>query len=309
VPAEADGSRLDGYLSMLWPDQSRSQVQKWIRHGRVTVNGAPVKTGRRLRADDVVILDLPPPAASGPQAEDIPVHVLYQDAWIAVIDKRAGMVCHSGAGVSSGTLVNALLHQLGPIQAGDPMRPGIVHRLDKQTSGLLVVARTPEAFDELALQFKTRQVGKEYQALVYGTPRKPEGDLDWPLGRDSRNRRKFSTRARRSRTARTHYALERSVGPFALLDVRIATGRTHQIRVHLARLGHPVVGDGLYGKGRWKNLAPAGLRAAAAALQRHMLHARLLQFRHPVTGESLQFESPMPAEMQDFIALAEGKAP
>jgi 23S rRNA pseudouridine1911/1915/1917 synthase len=304
VPAAATRVRLDRYLSEIHPEQSRSQIQGWIRGGNVLVNNCRVKTGYLLRPGDTVSLQAKTvvPEAE-PQPENIPLHIIYEDEDLAVIEKPAGLVCHAGAGVRSGTLVNALLYHLGRLQTGDIMRPGIVHRLDKLTSGLLVVAKNVETHRGLARQFKNRQVNKEYLALVYGHLAPAAGTIDLPLGRDLRDRKKISVRARRRREAVTHYRKEKDYGPFSLLRVRIETGRTHQIRVHLAQLGHPVVGDALYGGNRCRNLTDPHLRSGVQELGRHFLHAHRLEFRHPRTGEQLTFESPLPSELARFLAL------
>jgi len=307
IPLDIARIRLDRYLAAAFPEESRSQIQGWIRGGDVLVNDTQAKTGYWLRpGDTVVIRRRKAPAAWEPQPEEIPLLLVYQDDDLAVVEKPAGMVCHAGAGVRSGTLVNALLFHLGPLQTGDRMRPGIVHRLDKMTSGLLVVAKNPAAHRALSLQFKNRQITKEYLALVYGHPRSPSGTIDLPLGRDMRDRKKISVRSRRRRDAVTHYSLESVHGPFSLLRVRIETGRTHQIRVHLAQLGHPVVGDLLYGGNRAQNLHDPLVRSSIRDLQRHFLHARQLEFCHPRTGRKLTFRSPLPPELQHFLAQVGG---
>jgi 23S rRNA pseudouridine1911/1915/1917 synthase len=303
VPAQAAKQRLDRFLSERFPGQSRSQLQSWIRGGRVLVNGARVKTGHLLReGDSIAIREEERSAERLPEAECLPLKVVYEDADIAVVDKPAGLVCHAGAGIRSGTLVNALLYHLGPLQTGDPRRPGIVHRLDKLTSGLLVVARNAAAHQALALQFRNRTVRKEYLALVYGRIAEP-GTVTLALGRDPHDRKKISVRARRRHDATTHYRPEGRHGSFSLLRVRIETGRTHQIRVHLAHIGHPVVGDTLYGGQRHHGLAGSELRSAARELNRHFLHAHRLEFMHPRTGERMSFESPLPGELVRFLGL------
>lgn len=304
VPAEAARVRLDRYLSELFPDQSRSQIQGWIRNGGVLINDSRVKTGHLLRPGDVISVHVATAAQPlRPQPENIPLNIVYEDDDLAVVDKPAGMVSHTGAGAQSGTLVNALLYHLGPLDTGDAMRPGIVHRLDKLTSGLLVVAKNLESHRALARQFKSREVKKEYLALVYGHPVPAAGTIDLPLGRDLRDRKKISVRSRRRREAVTHYLEERKIGPFSLLRVRIETGRTHQIRVHLAQMGHPVAGDTLYGGNRARNLADDGLCAGLRGLQRHFLHAERLEFTHPKTGARLSFTSPLPPELAAFLTL------
>jgi 23S rRNA pseudouridine1911/1915/1917 synthase len=304
IPLQAARMRLDRYLSDLFPDESRSQIQGWIRNGRVLIHGLRVKTGYLLKPGDAVSIELEIASPqSQPQAENIPIKIIFEDDDLAVIDKPAGLVCHAGAGIAAGTLVNALLYHLGPLQTGDPLRPGIVHRLDKLTSGLLVVAKNLGTHRALSRQFKGREVKKEYLALVYGDPVQPAGTIALPLGRDWRDRKKISVRSRRRREALTHYQVERKIGPFSLLRVRIETGRTHQIRVHLAQIGHPVAGDTLYGGHRYRNLAAAVLQTAASNLSRHFLHAHKLEFTHPRTGERRAFESPLPQELEAFVTL------
>ncbi len=303
VPSEVSRVRLDRYLSELYSDQSRSQIQLLIRSGGILVNGLKVKTGYLLRPGDTLSVSARPASPeSEPQPENIPLQILYEDEDLAVIEKPAGLVCHPGAGVRSGTLVNALLYHLGPLQTGDAMRPGIVHRLDKLTSGLMVVAKNQESHRDLARQFKNRTVHKDYLALVFGHPIPESGTIDLPLGRDSTNRKKISVRSRRRREAVTHYQEDSTYGPFSLLRVRIETGRTHQIRVHLAQIGYPVVGDLLYGGNRFRNLPAPCMRTSARALHRNFLHAHRLEFRHPRTGEKLSFTSPLPQDLAGFLA-------
>ncbi len=305
VPPAVERLRLDQYLAGRIPDQSRSQIQIWIRSGRIRVNGRSVKTGYTPHPGDRITLSLPEPKQDAPFPEDITLDVVYEDADLAVINKRAGMVCHVGAGVRSGTLVNALLYRYGPIDSDDALRPGIVHRLDKLTSGLLVVARTREAHRGLAQQFKSRQVVKEYLALVHGRPAPSRGIIDFPLGRDPVDRKKISIRARKRRSAITHYETIEIRGNFALLRVRIETGRTHQIRVHLAQRGHPIVGDALYGGSREREYRHV---PAEARLPRPFLHAQRLEFRHPRDGRQLAFNAPLPAELETFLAqLPQGR--
>lgn len=308
VPPGTERLRLDLFLMRQIPGESRSRIQSWIRGGHVRVNGERVKTGYRARPNDHIVLHIPetPPDQIGP--EDIPLDILYEDSDLAVINKPAGLVCHAGAGVRSGTLVNALLHHMGPLDTGDPSRPGIVHRLDKLTSGVMLAAKNRLSHRALARQFKERLVQKEYLALVYGQPSPPSGTIDLPLGRDPHNRKKMSARARRARSAVTHYSLRRTLGPFSLLAIRIETGRTHQIRAHLSHKGHPVVGDTLYGGNRIRTL-PAATAAAVRELGRPFLHSSRLRFRHPVTGEILSFQAPLPAELQRFLDRLAESAP
>ena len=299
---ESTRARLDQYLVSRIPEGSRSQIQNWIRKGYIRINGAEVKTGYVVKPNDLIALDIPESASGQPFPEDIPLDILYEDSDLAVINKPAGLVCHAGAGNRSGTLVNALLHRMGPLETGDPDRPGIVHRLDKFTSGVMLVAKNTPAHRHLAQQFKNREIKKEYVALVYGVPSPSSGTIDLALGRDLRNRKKISTRARHKRTAVTHYRIQEDFGFVSLLKIRIETGRTHQIRVHLAHKGHPVVGDSLYGTDGTRSL-PARLSQSAKKLQRPFLHSRRLEFRHPKSGEILSFEAPLAPELQKFLSV------
>ena len=236
--------------------------------------------------------------------EPIPLDVVYEDDAIAVINKPAGMVMHPAPGHPTGTLVHALLHRFGDRLAtvADGARPGIVHRLDRGTSGVVAVALTDSAHQALARQFAEREVDKEYLALVYGAPRDDTGTVDAPLGRDPRDRKLISTRARRARSAVTDWTcLERLPG-FAMIEARPRTGRTHQIRVHLAHLGHPIVGDADYAGRQWRGVPEGRIRALVAGFPRPALHARRLAFKHPVTGEPVEFEVPLE---QDIAALLE----
>ena len=298
VPPTRARLRLDRFLALELAEHSRSQIQAWIRNGDVLLNGSRSKTGQLLRAGDEIVACEPPRAPDLPEPEAIPLEVLYEDDDIAVIDKPAGLVCHTGAGRRSGTLVNAILHRWGRLEAGDPTRPGIVHRLDKQTSGVMVVARTESALRALGRQFKDRQVRKEYLALVYGRVTPPDGTVDAPLGRDSVDRKKISVRARKRRAAITRYESLECFGPCSLLSVHPETGRTHQIRVHLASLGHPIVGDPVYGGGR---SFARELQSIVSSLGRFFLHARRLEFRHPRTGAEMKFSAPLPVELAQFL--------
>jgi 23S rRNA pseudouridine1911/1915/1917 synthase len=300
--------RLDQFLVSRIPGESRSQIQNWIRNGFLRVNGKQVKTGYLIRPNDGVALKIPESLPDQPFPEEIPLDVIYEDSDLAVINKPAGMVCHAGAGIRSGTLVNALLHQMGPLEAGDPGRPGIVHRLDKLTSGVMLVAKTSLAHRRLAYQFKSRQVKKEYVALVHGTPSPASGTIDIAIGRDPKNRKKMSTRAHRKRTAITRYRLEEHYGFVSLLSILIDTGRTHQIRVHMAYKGHSIVGDSLYGANRMQSL-PASLSEAAKNLKRPFLHSRRIQFRHPQSGKLLSFDSPLPPELKRFLSAVKSLRP
>jgi 23S rRNA pseudouridine1911/1915/1917 synthase len=298
VGAEYDGLRLDSFLAAHLPDRSRSQLQKLIKEGHVTgpIDGLkaslPVKTGQTFR------IDLPEAGPATAAAEDLPLTILYEDADLVVIDKAAGMVVHPAAGHSSGTLVNALLHHVDDLSGvGGQLRPGIVHRLDRGTSGVMVVAKHDTSHQELSRQFHDREVEKEYFALVWGTVHAGKR-IDAPIGRDPGDRQKMSTRARRSRSAVTRVTRAEYFRGVTLLQVAIATGRTHQIRVHLNAIGHPIVGDPTYGGVR--RHVPNDIRAVQR-LERPFLHAWKLAFTHPTDGRRLEFESPLPADLQGVL--------
>ena len=324
---------MDRYLATQFPDISRARVQQLIAAQKALVDGKPSKPSLRLRGGEQVTISgdpvLPPLRAI---AEDIPLDVIYEDADLAVINKPAGMMVHAGAGATEdernrGTLVNALLHRFGKLsQMGGELRPGIVHRLDKETSGLIVVAKNNAIHRKLATQFSQREVKKRYIALVHGWPAKDSGTINAEISRDLVRRNRMTTRGRAGRTAITHYKVRRKIesayGKFALLDVDIETGRTHQIRVHLSSIGHPVVGDALYGaprelrpegmkkqpaKSQGKKMAQLPIRveppAGVLSLDRNFLHAAAIAFTHPRSGEALAFETPMPDGLHSFLGL------
>jgi 23S rRNA pseudouridine1911/1915/1917 synthase len=289
-------------------DVSRARVKQLIDQGQVLVDGKTAKPSLRLRGGEQVSVLGPAqrePLRATP--EDIPLDIVYEDEDLAVINKPAGMMVHAGAGATEddrnrGTLVNALLHRFGVLSGlGGDLRPGIVHRLDKATSGLIVVAKNDEAHRKLAAQFARRQVKKTYIALVHGWVKAEQGTINRSISRDSVRRVRMTTRRAGGREAITHYRVLRRIesgfGKFTLLEVKIDTGRTHQIRVHLASLGHPVVGDTVYG-------APAQVkgRGGTIALARNFLHAGALALRHPRTGEALSFACELPGELQQFLA-------
>ena len=251
-----------------------------------------------VRAGQTYEVDIPPPAAATPEPEAIPIRIVYEDEHLVVLDKPAGMVVHPGAGHSSGTLVNALLHHVKDLSGiGGELRPGIVHRLDRGTSGLMVVAKSDAAHQELSRQFSDREVDKEYVALVWGLVQ-PGRRIDAPIGRDSGDRQKMSTRARRARNAVTRVTFARHYKGVSLLKVAIATGRTHQIRVHLSAIGHPVVGDATYGGVHRRT--GAHLRAVQR-LERPFLHSARLAFTHPADGRRVEFDSPLPLDLQAIL--------
>jgi 23S rRNA pseudouridine1911/1915/1917 synthase len=300
VPLESDGLRLDKFLADEVPNQSRAQIQRLIEDGHVTfARVKALRANTTVRAGDVIAVVLPAPTAAVPTPEDLPLTVVFEDSDLLVIDKPAGMVVHPGAGHPGGTLVNALLHHVRDLSGiGGELRPGIVHRLDKGTSGVIVIAKHDAAHRELARQFQDREVEKEYVALVWGVVQQGKR-IDLPLGRDPLHREKISTRARRARTAVTRVTWARHLPGVSLLRVAIATGRTHQIRVHLSAIGHPIVGDALYGGVRRR--VPAALRPVLR-LERPFLHAERLALTHPRTGQRLEFIAPIPADLSSVIA-------
>jgi 23S rRNA pseudouridine1911/1915/1917 synthase len=298
VTPDDAGQRLDQFLAARLPALSRSQVQRLIRADHVRLSAGQAKPGLVVGAGLTVDVQVPPPEPAAPHPEALPLTVLYEDADLAVIDKPAGMVVHPSAGHARGTLVNALLHHLDGLSGiGGVARPGIVHRLDRGTSGVMVVAKHDTAHQELARQFHDRQVDKEYVALVWGAPR-ADLRLDQAIGRDRRQRQKMSSRSGRARPAITSVVdVERFRGA-SLVRLRIGTGRTHQIRVHLSEAGHPVVGDAVYGGVRPK--VPADL-AAVSGLNRPFLHAVHLGITHPRTGARMTFESPLPPDLSAIV--------
>lgn len=325
VPAEAKGLRLDHFLATELEGISRSRVQLLLEQGDVLVNGQQTKPSHKLRGgEEIRITGEPHPAPLKAAPKDIPLDVVYEDKHLAVINKPAGMMVHAGAGESddarnSNTLVNALLFHFNALSStGGDLRPGIVHRLDKETSGLIIVAKNDAAHAKLAELFSTRQVRKTYIALVHGWVERQKGTITAAISRDLVRRTRMTTRpAENSRSAVSHYEviqrLDTRFGKFTLVRVRIETGRTHQIRVHMASIGHPVVGDTLYG-------APAQLQDQAALqsgssraarrrieverhkLDRNFLHAARLEFVHPITGKPLELEAPLPAELEAFLS-------
>jgi 23S rRNA pseudouridine1911/1915/1917 synthase len=303
VTPDHEGTRLDAFLASALPDRSRSQIQKLIKDGHVSDASAALRRGA-LRASTAVKsgqrfrIDLPDPAVPTAEAEDLPLTILYEDADLVVIDKPAGMVVHPAAGHTSGTVVNALLHHVDDLSGvGGELRPGIVHRLDRGTSGVMVAAKNDAAHRELARQFHDREVEKEYIALVWGVVQQGRR-IDAAIGRDPRDRQKMSTRARRARSAVTRVTKAEHLRGVSLLHVAIATGRTHQIRVHLSAIGHPVVGDATYG-GVHRRVAD-DVRAVQR-LERPFLHAARLVFTHPTEGRRLEFTSPLPPDLESVI--------
>ncbi len=303
VTASDAGERLDAFLAKHVEGWSRARLQRLIEDQSVLLNGAAAKPSHKLRANDQIEVELTPPPTTEFVPEDIPVNVVFEDDDLIVVNKSAGMVVHPAAGVSSGTLANALAFHFQQLsRRGGEARPGIVHRLDKGTSGLLVVAKTESAHENLSDQFRAREIFKSYVALVHGQVEKRNGQIDQPIARDPRNRTRMAI-VRGGREALSLFRIREAFDRFTLLDVELKTGRTHQIRVHLAWLKHPVVGDEVYGGGRDKTVSDAKIRGAIGKLHRQFLHSEQLGFRHPRTREQLKFSAPLPKELQGLLDL------
>lgn len=302
VPAEEAGARLDAFLAARVEGVSRSTLKRVIEDGDVLVGGGPAKPSLKLKGGERVEVELPAPPPSEVEPEELPLDILHEDEEVVVVNKPAGLVVHPAAGVHSGTLANALAFHFGRLSAGSPLRPGIVHRLDRDTSGVIVVAKTPRAHESLSEQFRARTVFKSYVALAHGITREERGRIEEPLARDPRHRTRMAV-VRGGRAALSLWRVRQRFTRFTLLDVQIKTGRTHQIRVHLAWIKHPVVGDETYGGGRDKTLPDPALRARIAALGRQFLHAERLGFHHPATGEWLGFAAPLPPELSTFLEV------
>ncbi len=313
-PAAAN-LRLDQYLAQALPDISRARVQMLVEAGQVRVDGQPGKTKQKLHGGESIEIEgSPQPEPLHAIPEDIPLQILHEDKYLAVIDKPAGMMVHAGAGATDdernrGTLVNALLFHFNKLSdVGGELRPGIVHRLDKQTSGLILVAKDDSTHRKLGEMFSQRHVAKTYVALLHGHVKKDDTTVTLPIARDLVRRTRMTTRRGDGRTAVSHFhvveRLNTAYGPFTLVEVRIETGRTHQIRVHAQSLGHPVVGDTLYGA---PNVIP-GL-APGLQLERNFLHAAHLNFAHPQTQKPLAISAPLPAELESFLKAIRANSP
>ena len=311
VTAVDSGKRLDQFLAARLDGVSRARVQEMIAEGKALVNDVAAKASLKLRGGERIrVLGEAHRAPLKAIAEEIPLDIVYEDADLAVINKPAGMMVHAGAGASDdarnrGTLVNALLHHLGNLSGvGGDLRPGIVHRLDKETSGLIVVAKNDDAHRKLSAQFAAREVKKKYVALVHGWVKKDSGTLAQSISRDRVRRTRMTTKLEGGRAAVTHYRVVRRLdtkfGKFSLLEVKIDTGRTHQIRVHVAAMGHSVVGDTTYGAPR-----QARGKNAVIGLRRNFLHAAELEFSHPRTGLAVALKSELPEELREFLRKVE----
>lgn len=304
VSQEDASKRLDLFLTDSLKALTRSAVKGLIKEGRALVNGKKTKAGLRLKYGEEVSIDLPEPRPQVLKAEDIPLDIIYEDNDIIVVNKQAGLAVHPGAGRFSGTLVNALINHTQDLSdVGGPLRLGIVHRIDKDTTGSLVIAKNNLSHLALSRQFKEHTTGRRYLALVWGAFKEDVGTIDLNIGRDSSERKKISTRARRSRKAVTHWRVIGRYTFMTLLELTLETGRTHQIRVHLSAINHPVVGDQVYGK----RVAPASMDKAVAdklkSIKRQLLHARTLVIAHPTTGEEMKFKAPLPPDMAQVLEL------
>lgn len=296
-----DGMRLDKALAELLPDLSRERLKMLIVEGQVAAAGRSLNPSMKVAAGQAFAITLPPTVAAEAVAQDIPLVIVHEDADLIVIDKPAGLVVHPAAGNLDGTLVNALLHHCrGELSGiGGVARPGIVHRIDKDTSGLLVVAKSDRAHEGLAQQFEAHSIDRLYAAIVYGVPQPASGTVDTWIGRSDADRKKMAVhREGRGKHAVTHYRMAQRLYGAALVECRLETGRTHQVRVHMAHLGHPLIGDPVYGKQR------KGFKSILETLgfKRQALHAKRLGFIHPVTGEAFSFESELPADMQELLS-------
>lgn len=304
VEREQAGARLDSFLAAR-ADLSRTRLQRAIEDGDVLVNDRPAKPSYRVREGDTVELDLPEPPPTELLPEPIPLKIVYEDDDLVVVDKPAGMVVHPGAGIESGTLANALAFHFNQLsETAGRIRPGIVHRIDKETSGLLVVAKNDSTHEKLSDQFRDRLVFKMYVTLVYGRVSQERGEIEARIGRSRHNRTRMAVlRGGAGRAAHTIFEVADRFNDFTLLKVQIKTGRTHQIRVHLAHINHPVVGDSTYGMGRENTVKQTTIKREIARLGRHFLHSAQLAFTHPRTGEWLDFTSQLPQELTGFLAV------
>jgi 23S rRNA pseudouridine1911/1915/1917 synthase len=293
---EGGAVRLDVFLADKVPGLTRSQLKRLIDDGNVRVRGETRRAGYKLRTGDVIEIAYEVREEKGLVPQDLPLKILYRDEDVIVLDKPSGLVVHPGAGHAEGTLANALVYHFPEIATvGPPDRPGIVHRLDQGTSGVMVVARSARAYDSLTRQFRRHEVWKTYLGLAYGRIAAPEGRINWPLGRHVTEGKKISVRSRHPKPAETFFTVLQTFKDATLLEIRPVTGRTHQIRVHLAAAGHPIIGDYLYGRETKGKKAP-----------RLFLHAHTLSFIHPAAGQRLEFASPLPAELESLLADLSG---
>lgn len=304
VTAGQAGARLDRALGELFPEFSRSFLAKLIEGGSVRVDGKTAsKASQRIEPGQQIELDLPPPAPSTVEAQELPLDVLFEDADLVVINKPAGLVVHPAAGHADQTLVNALLHRVKDLSGiGGEIRPGIVHRLDKDTSGAMVIAKNDDAHRFLTTAWNTDRVRKEYVALVYGTPSQPRGTIDAPIARDPRDRKRMAVVAT-GRRALTDYEVVERLRHASLVRCSLRTGRTHQIRVHMKHLGHPIIGDPVYSGPQWRGIPDKRMQKAISTFTRQALHAERITFPHPRSGEVVTFTAPLPADLADLLAM------
>ncbi|ACX64120.1 pseudouridine synthase, RluA family [Paenibacillus sp. Y412MC10] len=297
VDADAAKTRIDKYLTEnLGEDVSRSQVQLWIADGHVSVNDGPIKSNYKVSQGDRIVLKVPEPSAVEIIPEDIPLEIAFEDGDVIVVNKPRGMVVHPAPGHSSGTLVNALMFHCKDLSGiNGELRPGIVHRIDKDTTGLIMAAKNDKAHASLAAQLKEHSVNRRYLALVHGNISHDQGTIDAPIGRDAQDRKLYTVTDRNSKHAVTHFTVVERFGDYSLLELKLETGRTHQIRVHMKYIGHPLVGDPVYGKSK-------GIKLNGQAL-----HAAVLGFVHPSTGEYKEFSAPMPSDMNELLTILRGR--
>lgn len=297
VDADAAKTRIDKYITEnLGEDVSRSQVQLWIADGHVSVNDGPIKSNYKVSQGDRIVLKVPEPSAVELIPEDIPLEIAFEDGDVIVVNKPRGMVVHPAPGHSSGTLVNALMFHCKDLSGiNGEIRPGIVHRIDKDTTGLIMAAKNDKAHASLAAQLKEHSVNRRYLALVHGNISHDQGTIDAPIGRDAQDRKLYTVTDRNSKHAVTHFTVVERFGDYSLLELKLETGRTHQIRVHMKYIGHPLVGDPVYGKSK-------GIKLNGQAL-----HAAVLGFVHPSTGEYKEFSAPMPSDMNELLTILRGR--
>ncbi len=302
VPADSDGARLDRALSDLFPGQSRSYLARLVDQGHVSIDTKPAtKTSLRVATGQSIAVDFPPAAPVNVESQDLPLSILYEDNDIVVVDKPAGVVVHPAAGHADRTLVNALLFHVKDLSGvGGELRPGIVHRLDKDTSGVMVIAKNDHAHRALSKAWGTDRVRKEYLALVYGTPKLPRGTIEAPIGRDPRDRKRMAV-VKSGRAAITEYEIVEGLRYVSLLRCILRTGRTHQIRVHLKHLGHPIVGDPVYSGPQWRGIPDKRVQKTLSSMKRQALHAAKITLDHPRTSERMSFEAPMPEDMRSVL--------
>lgn len=307
---DSPSTRLDSFIAESLPDISRSQIKKLIDSEAVTIAGAAVKASLKLKGGEIICLEIPDPEPTEAIPEDIPLTILYEDGDLIVIDKPAGMVVHPAAGHAQGTLVNALLHHCDDLAGiGGTLRPGIVHRIDKDTSGVMVATKNDQTHIHLAEQFKEHSINRIYVALVQGQPKMPRGTIDLPIGRHPVHRKKMSSKTRQGKHAVTHWCVLRNFPSdnLSLVEFKLETGRTHQIRVHFSEMGHPLLADPLYGRPHTRSAKDSELNQLIKALPGQALHARTLGFVHPKTGQYLEFSSEIPETLGKIISYLDLK--